>query len=134
MAREAHPVGSFGKITRTKRKDGAWTARTYVRDLDGERRLVTRHGSSGAAAERELRKALADRFTKPDVAAGSTARIRDVAERWFADVQQAVEAGERSPNTARLYRLYLDRHILPAIALSRSARRPRPGWTRSSPP
>jgi integrase len=115
VARQPNPVGSFGKITRAKRKDGAWTARTYVRDLDGERRLVTRHGTSGAAAERELRVALAGRFAGPDARAESSVRIRDLAERWITDVQHAAEAGERSPNTARLYRHYLDRHILPAI-------------------
>jgi len=38
-------------------------ARTYFRDLDGSRRLVTRCGRTSALAERRLREALRDRAT-----------------------------------------------------------------------
>lgn len=37
MPRLPIPVGSFGTISRARLKDGTWTARAYVRDLDGER-------------------------------------------------------------------------------------------------
>lgn len=57
MPRLPIPVGSFGAVTRLQRPDGSWSARTYVRDLDGERRLVSRRGRSGAAAERALKAA-----------------------------------------------------------------------------
>ncbi|MDN5920602.1 MAG: site-specific integrase [Pseudonocardia sp.] len=119
MLRLPIPVGSFGTISRARLKDGTWTARTYVRDLDGERRLVSRRGPSGAAAERELKKALAERTAPTQTALGPTTHIRDVAERWYRDVQADVDAGEKSPNTARLYRHYLDRHVLPGVGALR---------------
>jgi integrase len=119
VARPPTPVGSFGKISRARLKDGTWSARTYVRDLDGERRLVSRRGPSGAAAERGLRQALAERTAPAHGAIGPHTRIRDLAERWFAGVQADVKAGDRSPNTARLYRHYLDRHILPGVGALR---------------
>jgi integrase len=119
MPRLPIPVGSFGTISRARLKDGTWTARTYVRDLDGERRLVSRRGPSGAAAERELKKALAERTAPARTSLGPTTRIRDVAERWYRDVQADVDADEKSPNTARLYRHYLDRHVLPGVGALR---------------
>lgn len=119
MPRLPIPVGSFGTISRVRLKDGTWTARTYVRDLDGERRLVSRRGPSGAAAERELKKALAERTAPARTSLGPTTRVRDVAERWYRDVQADVDAGEKSPNTARLYRHYLDRHVLPGVGALR---------------
>ena len=42
-----------------------------------------------------------------------------LAERWYADVRQHVVDGTKSPNTARLYRHYLDRHILAGIGALR---------------
>jgi len=119
MPRLPIPVGSFGTISRARLKDGTWSARTYVRDLDGERRLVSRRGPSGAAAERELKKALAERTAPARSSLGPTTRLRDVAERWYRDVQADVEAGEKSPNTARLYRHYLDRNVLPGVGALR---------------
>src|SRR5689334_17213464 len=119
MSRLPTPVGAHGVIKRIRLKDGSWMARTYVRDSDGERRLVSRRGPSGAAAERSLKKALIDRTASSREALGPASRVRDVAERWFADVLAEVEAGEKSPNTARLYRHYLDRHIFPAVGALR---------------
>ncbi|WP_214407382.1 tyrosine-type recombinase/integrase [Pseudonocardia lacus] len=119
MPRDPNPVGSFGRIHRIKRANGSWSARAYVRDLDGRRRLVSRSAATGAAAERELRKALSDRIAPAGRTGGASLRVQDVAERWFAEIEQAVAAGEKSPNTARLYRLYLDRHILPAVGALR---------------
>ena len=119
MARPPTPVGAHGAITRVKLKGGSWSARTYVRDHDGERRLISRRGATGAAAERELKKALAEGTAPARTELGPATRLREVAERWFADVQAEVQAGEKSPNTARLYRGYLDRHIIPGIGALR---------------
>ena len=65
-----------------------------------------------------------DRSGRPHATARSTnlsatTSIRDLAERWYVDVRQDVTAGTKSPNTARLYRHYLDRHILPGIGALR---------------
>lgn len=119
MPRPPTPVGSYGAITHTQRPDGTWSARAYIRDTDGERRLVERRGRSRAAADRALKTALADRTPPPQNNLNATTRLRDLAERWYADVRQDVTAGTKSPNTARLYRHYLDRHILPGIGALR---------------
>jgi len=87
------PVGSHGTINRFQLGENSWEARTYVRDLDGKRRLVSRRGRTGAAAERELKKALIERTTPTRQAISPETRISDVAQRWFADVEAAVGAG-----------------------------------------
>jgi hypothetical protein len=61
MPRDPNPIGTFGKIHRIKRANGSWSARAYVRDADGQRRLVARTSTTGEAAERRLRQALAER-------------------------------------------------------------------------
>lgn len=119
MPRLPIPVGSFGAITRLQLPDGSWSARTYVRDLDGERRMVSRRGKSGAAAERALKAALAERTAPTRNALGPTTRLSEATELWYAGIQAEVEAGDKSPNTARLYRHYLDRHILPGVGALR---------------
>jgi integrase len=115
VPRQHTPVGSHGAITLTQLENGSWSARVYVRDLDGKRREVGRRGRSRTAAERALKAALADRTAPSNNELGPATRVQDVAERWFADVRTAVEAGDKSPNTARLYRHYLDRHVLPGV-------------------
>lgn len=121
MPRLPTPVGSFGTITRVHLPDGTWQARTYVPDLDGERRQVARRGRSAAAAERALKSALAERTAPARSSLGPSTLVREVAERWFAGIQSEVDAGDKSPNTARLYRHrhYLDRHILPGVGALR---------------
>ncbi len=119
MPRPPTPVGSFGVITHIRQPDGSWSARTYIRDTDGERRLVARRGRTRAAAERALRSALTDRTPPTRNRLSADTRIRDIAEQWFAEIQKHVAADVKSPNTARLYRHYLDRHILPGIGALR---------------
>jgi hypothetical protein len=131
VPRPPTPVGSFGTIAHTKLPDGTWSARTHIRDSDGKLRSIKRRGRSRAAADRALRSALAER-TPPTRETASATRIRDLAERWYADVRQDVTDGTKSPNTARLYRHYLDRHILPGIGIRSMARerpdRAGPSW------
>ncbi len=119
MPRPPTPVGSFGVITHIRQPDGSWSARTYIRDTDGERRLVARRGRTRAAAERALRSALTDRTPPTRNRLSADTRIRDITEQWFAEIQKHVAADVKSPNTARLYRHYLDRHILPGIGALR---------------
>lgn len=120
MPRPPTSVGSFGAIAHTKLADGTWSARTHIRDSDGKLRSVSRRGRSRAAADRALKTALAER-TPParSTTLSATTSIRDLAERWYSDVKQDVTDGTKSPNTARLYRHYLDRHILPGIGALR---------------
>jgi len=105
-------IGTYGKI-RT-RQLGPEEVRAYCRyrDIDGQTRQVTATGRSIAAAERALKKALAQRSTNASVTAET--RVRVAAEAWYETVVAAVESGQRSPTTAREYRSLLDRHVLPA--------------------
>jgi integrase len=119
VPRPPTPVGSFGAITHIQRPDGTWSARTYIRDTDGNRRLVARRGRTRAAADRALKTALTDRTPPTQGTLSASTPVRELAERWFANVQQEVTDGTKSPNTARLYRHYLDRHILPGIGALR---------------
>jgi len=119
VPRPPTPVGSFGAITHIQLPDGTWSARAYIRDTDGERRLVARRGRSRAAADRALRTALTDRTPPARNSLSSTTRIRDLAEQWFTEIRKDVESDAKSPNTARLYRHHLDRHILPGIGALR---------------
>ncbi len=119
MPRPPTPVGSFGAITHTRLPDCTWSARSYIRDADGKLRLVKRRARSRAAAERALKTALAERNPPAQGALSAATRIRDLAERWYTSIRQDVTEGTKSPNTARLYRHYLDRHILPGIGALR---------------
>jgi hypothetical protein len=115
VPRPSTPVGSFGAIAHSQLPDGTWSARTHIRVSDGKLRSIKRRARSRAAAERALRIAIAERTPPSRDTLKATIRIRDVAECWYVDVRQDVTDGTKSPNTARLYRHYLDRHILPGI-------------------
>ncbi|MFF5031322.1 tyrosine-type recombinase/integrase [Nocardia salmonicida] len=54
MPRQRMSPGEWGKITVKQTGPGQFTARTYVRDEDGERRQVERSGASEEAARRNL--------------------------------------------------------------------------------
>ena len=115
MARPPLPVGSHGKI-RTYQASSGWRATTKFRDYDGRVRLVERKGKSKAAAERELKKALTERTTTASGDAITPGmRFKDVADRWFTSIREAVDQGTRSPSTADVYRTHLDRHVLPGL-------------------
>lgn len=115
MARPPLPIGSHGKI-RVYQTSIGWRATTKFRDYDGRIRLVERKGKSKAAAERELKKALTERTTTASGDAITPGmRFKDVADRWFTSVREAVNQGTRSPSTADVYRTHLDRHVLPGL-------------------
>jgi integrase len=109
------PIGTYGKVKQRELAEGLWEARTYFRDYDGKSRLVSRRGRSGPAAERTLKKAFTERAKSRSPALDRDTPLRVVAERWFTEIEEAVLADELSPNTSRLYRCYLDFHMLPAV-------------------
>jgi hypothetical protein len=89
---------------------------TDYRDYDGHTRPVERHGRTKALARARLLEAVRDRRRRDDAAdITADSKFAAVAEKWFADLEQAVTEGRRSPNTARLYRGGLDNQILPAL-------------------
>ncbi|RLP73662.1 hypothetical protein D9V32_14120 [Mycetocola tolaasinivorans] len=83
MARPPLELETWGKITRFIRGDGSNAARAYYRDSDGVTRLVTRTGSTPAAAERNLISALKARQA-PTVALSAESTVREVGDTWFA--------------------------------------------------
>ena len=119
MPRPPTPVGSFGAISHIQLPDGTWSARSYIRDADGK--LASSNGAHAAARPPNApsRPPWPNATHPHREPLSSATRIRDLAERWYASVRQDVTDGTKSPNTARLYRHYLDRHILPGIGALR---------------
>ena len=60
MPRPPLSLGTYGKI-KTWQEGKTWLARVKFRDFDGIVRFVKRSGKTKAAAERELKAALAER-------------------------------------------------------------------------
>ncbi len=121
MARPPLPLGSYGKIT-TWHDDGAWIARVKFRDFDGVVRFVKRRGKSKAAAERALRAALVERQAPAKLAEVTpSTTFGKVADLWIAQVERAVDAGNRSPGTLDTYSSILRRHVRPALGELRVA-------------
>src|SRR3712207_7285944 len=79
MGRPPLPVGTFGQIHFLRLDKHRVAARTYFRDLDGRRRLVTRYGQTRAQAERRLREALRDRGTSATPPVPADSRLSDMA-------------------------------------------------------
>jgi integrase len=111
MGRPPLPVGTFGQIHFLRLDKHRVAARTYFRDLDGRRRLVTRYGQTRAQAERRLREALRDRGTGTAPPVPADNRLSDMAALWLADV----DGSDRASGTKRLYRFVTDSYVLPAI-------------------
>ena len=116
MPRPPLPIGTYGAIHRTTLASGEIRASTRFRDLDGVTRKIERTGPTAAAAKNRLREHLRDRAQQgPREGLNGDSRLREAAELWMTRVEQLVSTGQRSPNTAQLYRLTLDTHVLPAL-------------------
>lgn len=116
MARPPLPVGTHGEIRVYPFGKKAYRALTQYRDYDGHTRPVERHGRTKAIARARLLEAVRDRRRRDDATEiTADSKFTAVAEKWFADVEQAVVEGRRSPNTSRLYRGRLDNQLLPAL-------------------
>lgn len=115
MGRPTLPLGAHGSITVTEMGPRRFRARARVRDLDGRTRPVERWGASRAAAKRALQLAIVERVTPTGGGVTRESRVSDVAAAWLAELDRAVTAGDRSPNTARLYRGALHLHVLPVL-------------------
>jgi hypothetical protein len=91
-------------------------ARAKFRDFDGIVRPAKRSGKTKAAAERALRTALVERQARvkqSEITAQT--KIEQVAELWLMEIEQAVEAGSKSPSTLDAYRTNYRRHVMPAL-------------------
>jgi integrase len=119
MPRPPLPLGTYGKI-KTWQEGKIWLARAQFRDFDGIVRPVKRSAKTKAAAERELKTALAERqmLVKRSEITAQT-KIEKVAELWLAEIRQAVDGGSKSPSTLDTYRTIYRRHVGPALGALR---------------
>lgn len=115
MPREPLPIGTHGKITCYQQGAKKWRAFAKFRDFDGVTRRVSQRGPTAAKAERNLKKALAERINEHGSSVKTETKFRDIAELWIEGIREAVENGERSPTTPDQYRSSLDRHVLPGL-------------------
>ncbi|MGH3755438.1 MAG: tyrosine-type recombinase/integrase [Pseudonocardiaceae bacterium] len=105
---------------KTWQEGKTWLARAKFRDFDGIARLVKRSGKTKAAAERELKTALADRqmpIKQAEITAQTT--MDKLAGLWLAEIERAVDAGTKSPGTLDAYRSIYRRHVKPALGALR---------------
>ncbi len=119
MPRPPLPLGTYGKI-KTWQEGKIWLARAQFRDFDGIVRPVKRSAKTKAAAERELKTALAERqmpLKQSEITAQT--KIEKVAELWLAEIKQAVDGGSKSPSTLDTYRTIYRRHVEPALGALR---------------
>jgi integrase len=116
MARPPTPVGTYGVIKVKQIGPKRWEARARFRLASGATRRLRQVDDTKAAAIRKLKIAanrLIDEITSGDVSTSS--RFAHVAELWHAEIDREAKLGDRSPNTVRLYRGYLDNWIFPAL-------------------
>jgi integrase len=76
-------LGTWGMIRTKQVRDGAYRARTRIRDKDGVTREVTATGTTVAAAERALREKLVDRATPTQQGITADTTIAKLAELWL---------------------------------------------------
>jgi integrase len=109
------PIGTYGSIG-AETTAGGWRAFARFRDHDGVTRKVERNGPTEATAKNRLREHLRDRAQQgPADGLNGDSRFRVAAAEWMATIEQLAARGARSPDTARVYRLTLDGHVLPGI-------------------
>ena len=120
MGRPPLPLGTMGEIRCYQLNSGKFRAVVYFRDYDGVTRQVERVGRTETQARNRVREACRDRG-RTDAAGGVTSAttVAALAEEWFSEIQAAVDVGERSPGTGRLYRDRIDNQIVPAMGAVR---------------
>jgi integrase len=114
MARPPLDIGTYGAI-RSYQTDSGWRATTKYRDYDGKTRPVERWAKTKAAAERSLKKALAERKGPSGNSLTRDSRFKEALAQWFAKFQALADAGKRSPSSVDTYRSIMDRHVLPGL-------------------
>lgn len=112
MARPRTPIGTYGTISIRRQRSGRYAARTRYRDWDGKSREVQSTGTTRPAAERALKKKLAERslfhpgFTGMSADSAFTALV----EYWLDDM----ELEDRlSCTTRQLYERNMRTLVLP---------------------
>ncbi|WP_435582342.1 site-specific integrase [Amycolatopsis thermoflava] len=115
MPRPPLEIGTYGKIRYSALPGGGWRARTQFRDFDGKTRPVERTGKTQGKAAQRLRNAIREWTGSTSGEVTRETKLKDLAVIWMQQVEDEVEQGEKSPNTATTYRSILDRHVLPGL-------------------
>ncbi len=110
MGRPPLDLGTYGRIRHYQNPDGTWRAETRYRDADGVTRPVKRVGPSKSAAERNLKRALADRQRPGTGLITGDSRFADVGELWLAEIER-IHPG----STYDRYRGRLRNRIVPSL-------------------
>lgn len=118
MARPRMPIGTWGKLsTPHQLPSGEWETRARFRNMDGSIKFVRRTGKSKTAATNNLKSALSD--LAGAVAAGGAITVNTPVPRlisaWMEEIEDQGQADKLSANTLQTYRLYINKHILPAF-------------------
>nr|WP_112275207.1 site-specific integrase [Lentzea terrae] len=114
MARPPLDIGTYGAI-RCYQTDSGWRATTKYRDYDRKTRPVERWAKTKTAAERSLKKALAERKGPSGNSLTRDSRFKEALAQWFTKFQALADAGKRSPSSVDTYRSIMDRHVLPGL-------------------
>lgn len=116
MGRRPLPIGTYGAIKAIQVRPKIWEARATFRHMDGTTSRPARRGRSKSASENALRTALSEMATV--TSAGDISRDTKfpvVAALWYAEIEREASLEMLSTTTVRLYRGYLDNHVLPAL-------------------
>lgn len=125
MARPRLGVGQAGSVTLTPERLGGdgrwskceprraqrWSARCYVRDRDGKRRLVQRIGASKPKAEAALKAHLTERSGHGgNGVVTSSTLVADTVAMWLEWFKRPER--NRAPRTIRVYEQTVDAYVL----------------------
>jgi hypothetical protein len=133
-------LGTWDTIRTRQARDGAYRARTRIRDKDGVTREVTATGTTVAAAERALRDNLVDRATQTQQAITADITISKLAAEWLKYLR---DEGRIEATRFNQYERVLTKVVIPepgGLRLTRgddqstrSVPRPAPGDEREPP-
>lgn len=99
MARQALPLGTWGKIRRIETGPGSPKAVARFRDYDGVTRLVEQSGKTPANAENILKKKLIERAKLPVEDLSPEVRVNRAADLWLSEFAEL----DRAAGTRVLY-------------------------------
>jgi len=105
-------LGTWGSIRTTQVREGAYRARTRIRDKDGVTREVTATGTTVAAAERALREKLVDRATPAQQSITADTSMAKLAVLWLAYLR---DEGRIEATTINEYERVLNNVVLPEL-------------------
>lgn len=105
-------LGTWGSIHTFRVRDGAYRARTRIRDADGMTRQVTATGTTKAAAERALRAKLAERKAPTEQSITAETTIAKLGAIWIKFLR---DEGRLENTTINEYQRVLDKVVHPGL-------------------